>query len=336
MKKLVSLALAAAMTLGLAACGGQPAAPAPSDSSAAGSAAPMTLTVAYADAEDSVFGKGVAAFSEKLEELSGGTMTCKIYPNGTLGTISEVSQMLQNGTCDVSPIVTSSLTSSCPDLGVFDLPFLFKDYAEARAALDGEAGTTLAEKLSASKLHVASWLTMGFREVTSKNAVNTVDEFKNMKIRTQSNEVHMDIFKTLGASPTVVNFSELYTALELGTVDGQENPYVNILSNAYYDVNSYLVETNHVFQVAALLVGQQTYDKLSDEQRTWVDDAAAYAADVEWTATEADNEQARKSLVEEHGMTLIEMDHAALADATASVYDDYKDQYGALVDIIRG
>jgi tripartite ATP-independent transporter DctP family solute receptor len=283
-----------------------------------------------------VFGKGVSAFSEKLDELSGGTMTCQIFANGTLGSINEVAQMLQNGTCDVSPIVTSSLTGSCSDLGVFDLPFLFKDYDEARTALNGDAGTYLADKLAGSQLHVASWMTMGFREVTSKKAINAVSDFKGMKIRTQSNEVHMDIFNTLGASATAVSFSELYTALEQGTVDGQENPYVNILSNAYYDVNGYLVETNHVFQVAALLISQGTYDKLSDEQKSWVDEAAAYAADVEWDATQTDNEAAKESLVKDHGMTFVTLDHDELVNATASVYDDYAEQYGALVDMIRG
>lgn len=339
MKKFLSLALAVLMTMSLAACGSSPTPAASvgtsSASKSSANASPITLTVAYADAEDSVFGKGIAAFQEKLEELSGGSMTCSVYANGTLGSINEVAQMLQNGTCDVSPIVTSSLTGSCSDLGVFDLPFLFKDYDTAHAALNGEVGTYLAKELESSNLHVGSWLTMGFREVTSKKPINSIADFKGMKIRTQSNEVHMDIFNTLGASATVINFSELYTALEQGTVDGQENPYVNILNNAYYDVNKYLVETNHVFQVAAMLISKGTYDKLSEDQKSWVDQAAAYAADAEWQATQSDNETAKESLINDHGMTFVQLDYDELVKATASVYDDFASQYGSLVKMIN-
>ena len=261
MKKLIAAALAASMALSLAACGGSSSATSTTAAPAAAPAAETTaaetkaeapaaekveLTVAYADAEDSVFGKGCAAFAEKLEELSGGSMTCSIFPNGTLGSIPEVAAMIQQGTCDVSPIVTSSLVDFCPDLGVFDLPFMFADYDAARDVISGEVGTTLADKLEASSMHVGSWMTMGFREVTSSKPIESVADFKGLKIRTQSNEVHQAIFNGLGAAATVINFSELYTAMEQKTVDAQENPYVNIANNAYYEVQSYLVETNHV------------------------------------------------------------------------------------------
>ena len=290
-------------------------------------------TVAYADPEDSVFGKGAAAFKEKLEELSGGNMTCTIYPNGTLGSIPEVAAMIQQGTCDVSPIVTSSLMDFCPELGVFDLPFLFKDYDDARTTINGEVGEYLAGKMQEQNMHVGSWMTMGFRETTSSKPLNSVADFKGLKIRTQSNEIHQAIFTALGASATIINFSELYTAMEQGTVDAQENPYVNIYSNAYYEVQDYLVETNHVFQLAAMLISQSTYDKLSDEQKGWVDEAAAYAADVEWEATETDNETAKQACIDA-GMTFVQLDHDELLAATQSVYDTYESQYGDLLTMM--
>lgn len=337
MKKVFALILALAMTLSLAACGGS----ASSGSSAASSgssnsssaSASVNLKVAYADPETSVFGKGAAAFAEKLEELSGGTMTCTMYPNGTLGSISEVAAMIQQGTCDVSPIVTSSLVDFCPELGVFDLPFLFADYDEAREIINGEAGEYLAGKMAESNMHVGSWMTMGFRETTSKKPINSLEDFKGLKIRTQSNEVHQAIFSALGAAPTIISFSELYTAMEQGTVDAQENPYVNIQNNAYYEVQDYLVETNHVFQLAALLISGSTYDKLTDEQKGWVDEAAAYAADVEWDATMTDNETAKQACIDA-GMTYVELDHDELLAATESVYDTYDAQYGSLLEMM--
>ena len=172
---------------------------------------------------------------------------------------------------------------------------------------------------------------MGFRETTSNKPIESVADFKGLKIRTQSNEVHQAIFNTLGASATVISFSELYTAMEQGTVDAEENPYVNIYSNAYYEVQKYLVETNHVFQFASLLVSQSKYDSLTDEQKAWVDEAAAYAADVEWKATETDNETAKQACIDA-GMTFVELDHDELRNAVQGVYDKYQGQYGNLLE----
>lgn len=336
MKKLKAATLAAAMAVSLVACGGNTGA---EDTKGAGAEEKATegeninLSVAYADAEDSVFAKGANAFAEKLKEVSGGTMTCTMYPNGTLGSIGEVAAMIQQGTCDVSPIVTSSLVDFCPELGVFDLPFLFTDYEDARNTIHGEIGTYFAEQLEASGMHVGSWMTMGFRETTSSKPIASVADFQGLKIRTQSNEVHQAIFNTLGSAATVISFSELYTAMEQGTVDAQENPYVNIASNAYYEVQDYLIETNHVFQFASLLISETTYDKLTDEQKNWVDEAAAYAADVEWKATQEDNEAAKQICIDS-GMKMVELDHAELLEATRDVYATYEGQYGSLLEMM--
>lgn len=360
MKKFVALTLATAMSVTLVACGKTTSSPTISNSTSAAKtdnditvseasesdastneteasvqvkSDAMKLTVAYADAEDSIFGKGVSAFKKKLEELSDGSMTCTVYANGTLGSVSEVAAMVQQGTCDASPIVTSSLVDFVPNLGVFDLPFLFSDYDEAKKAVDGEAGTKLASELENQNLHVGSWMTMGFRNVTSNKDIEAISDFKGLKIRTQSNEVHQAIFTALGAQPTVINFSELYTAMEQGTVDAEENPYVNIASNSYYSVQKYLVETNHVFQVAAFLISSSKYNSLTDEQKNWVDEASKYASDVEWEATVDDNETAKQTCIA-NGMKFVQLDHDELLNATTSVYDKYRDKYSELLKIL--
>ena len=270
---------------------------------------------------------------EKLSEVSGGEMSCTMFPNGTLGAINEIPAMLQQGTCDVSLIVTSSLMDLCPEMGVFDLPFLFASYDDARTTITGDVGKYLSDKMAEQNMYVASWLTMGFREITSNKPINSLADFKGLKIRIQSNAVHQDIFSALGASPTVISFSELYTAMEQGTVDAQENPYVNIYSNTYYEVQKYLVESNHVFQVASLLISKQTYDDLTDEQKGWVDAAAAYAADVEWEATKTDNETAKQGAIDA-GMTFVSLNHDELLNATKGVYEKYAPQYGEMLKMM--
>ena len=291
------------------------------------------IMLAYADPEDSVFGKAAIAFADKLAEVSGGEMTVTPFPNGTLGAISEIPAMLQQGACDATLIVTSSLVDLCPEMGVFDLPFLFADYDDAYKVVYGEAGNYLKGKLAEQNMVISDWLTMGFREVTSNKPINSLADFKGIKIRTQSNEIHQAIFSALGASPTIISFSELYTALEQGTVDAQENPYVNIYNNTYFDVQKYLIETNHVFQVSALVFSKATMDEFTEQQKQWITEASKYASDVEWQVTKEDNEKARQGAIDK-GMTFVKLDHQLLLDATKSVYDQYRGNFGELLKLM--
>lgn len=322
-KKVLALTLTAAMAMGLAA------------TATTASAADVTLKLAHADAEGAIFDQGAVAFQEKLEELSDGSMTVELYRNGTMGSLAEVAEAIQMGTVDVSPIVTTTLANFVPDLNVFDMPFLMDDYEMAYSVLDGDVGSELAEALEANAFKVGGWWTMGFRNTTASKEINSVEDFKGLKIRTQSSDIQMAIFDALGASPAAISFSELFTALQQNTVDGQENPYVNILQSNIFEVNDYLIETEHVFQVAALLISPSAYDKLTDEQKGWVDEAAAYATEVERAACENDNETAKETLINEKGMTLIELDKEELRAATESVYEKYS-EYADMVERIRG
>lgn len=175
---------------------------------------------------------------------------------------------------------------------------------------------------------------MGFRNTTASKEVKNVEDFEGLKIRTQSSDIQMAIFDALGANPTAISFSELYTALQQKTVDAQENPYVNILQSNIFEVNDYLIETEHVFQVASLLISPSTYDELTDEQKGWVDEAAEYATEIERKVCEEDNEKAKETLINEKGMKLVELDKEELRAATESVYEEYSD-YADMVEQIR-
>nr|WP_296045587.1 TRAP transporter substrate-binding protein DctP [uncultured Blautia sp.] len=321
-KKIVTLMVASAMVCGMFGA-----------TTTVHAAADVTLKLAHADAEGSIFDQGAVAFQEKLQELSGGAMDVELYRNGTLGSLSEVAEGIQMGTVDVAPIVTTTLANFAPELNVFDMPYLIDDYQMAYDALDGDVGKKFAESLEDSSFKVEGWWSMGFRNTTASKEIKSVDDFKGLKIRTQSSDIQMAIFDALGASPTAISFSELYTALQQKTVDGQENPYVNILQSNIFEVNNYLIETEHVFQVAAFLISPSTYDKLTDEQKGWVDEASAYATEVEREACEKDNEAAKETLINDKGMTLVEMDKDELKEATKSVYDDFSDYADTVAEI---
>ncbi|MGL6200040.1 MAG: TRAP transporter substrate-binding protein DctP [Lachnospiraceae bacterium] len=343
-KKSLALLLTGVIAIGLlTACGGssdnqeettQEAESSSGNSDSSGTAA-VTLKFAHADNETSIFNQGAEAFKEKLEEVSGGEIAVEIYPSGQLGTLADAAQGIQMGTIDVAPISATVLANFASSIAVYDLPFLIESEQQAYDSLDGDVGAVLETELESNSMLCKGWWTLGYRNVTTSKEVTSIDDLKGQKIRTQNSEIHMAIFEALGVSPTPMDFSELFTALQQKTVDGQENPYVNILQSNIYEVNNTIVETEHVYQVAGLLISPATWDKLSDEQKDWVDEACAYATEVERQACTDDNEAAKDSLINEYGMTLVELDKAELQEKTQSVYDSYADLQ-ELADQVKG
>lgn len=330
-RKLLAVLLTGVMCTGLMACGGSSsdAAASAEETEAteddASASAEITLKLAHADNETSIFHQGSLAFKEKLEELSGGTMTVEIYPNGQLGSLADAAQGIQMGTIDVAPISSTVLANFSPSIGVYDLPFIIENEQQAYDSLDGEVGEVLTAELENNSMLCKGWWTMGYRNVTTSKETTSIDDLKGQKIRTQNSEIQMAIFTALGADPTPMDFSELFTALQQKTVDGQENPYVNILQSNIFEVNDTIVETEHVYQVAGLLVSPKTYEGLTDAQKRWVDEAGAYSTTVEREACTADNEKAKETLVNNHGMKVVELDKQELQKRTEGVYDDYPD-----------
>lgn len=324
-KKGLALLLTGAICMGLVGCGSSDSAKKTDDEKGTSTSAEVTLKFAHADNETSIFNQGAEAFKEKLEEVSDGKMTVEIYPNGQLGTLADAAQGIQMGTIDVAPISSTVLANFAPSIAVYDLPFLIESEQQAYDSLDGDVGKVLEAELEKNNMLCKGWWTMGYRNTTTSKEVATLADLKGQKIRTQNSEIHMNIFKALGVDPTPMDFSELFTALQQKTVDGQENPYVNILQSNIYEVNDNIVETEHVYQVAGLLVSPATWDKLTDEQKEFVEEASAYATEVERKACTTDNEKAKDSLINEHGMKLVELDKTELQEKTASVYDKYPD-----------
>ena len=325
-KKRLALVLAGVLCVGVLGCqGAEKDSSTKTDSEKKESSAGITLKFAHADNETSIFNQGAEAFKEKLEEVSGGDVKVEIYPNGQLGTLADAAQGIQMGTIDVAPISSTVLANFSPSIAFYDLPFIIETEQQAYDSLDGEVGDVLKEELKENQMLCKGWWTMGYRNVTTSKDVASAADLKGQKIRTQNSEIHMAIFRALGVDPTPMDFSELFTALQQKTVDGQENPYVNILQSNIYEVNDTIVETEHVYQVAGLLISPATWDKLSEEQQGWVEEASDYATDVERKACTSDNETAKDTLMNEHGMKLVELDKAELQKATESIYDEYPD-----------
>lgn len=340
MKKWFTLLLAA-MMLTLAACAATaPVSTVPSETTTQATIPTLQtepsprLNLAFTQAEDSLPGQGATAFAEKLEQLTDGNLTCTLLSGGAMGTDAEVLALLQNGNCDLGLLPVSSLTTLSPELEVLGLPFLFESYQEAWNILEGEAGTTLTEGLSAAGLHCLGWMTTGFRQVTANQAIATPEDFQNLSIHTQTDALHQAVFQALGAIPTTVNMDELYDALDQGAVDGQEDTYLNIRTKELSQVQSHVMETNHVLELHLLVMSDDSYQSLTDRQRTWLAEAASHAAEIEWAAAMEENEAAKQDCIE-NGMTAITLGRQSLVDAAGTVYDQYREQYGQLMALFN-
>lgn len=338
-KKVLSILLASVLVLSLTACGGS------KDSSSAdsitggdsASAEAVHLTLAHADAADgSLFGECTKQFKALVEEKSGGSIIIDIYPNGQLGTVSEYVTGIQNGTIDLAPAVTSFVANFCPNVSVFEMPFLFEDYDHVWEALDGTVGETLTADLEANNIIPLIWWGIGFRNVTTSEShpINSVADLKGFRIRVMQSQIQQSLFSALGADAVPMDWGELFTALQQGTVDGQENPYTQTFSSNIWEVNPVIVETKHEFSPSVFMMSPSVASKLTEDQMALLYECAEESTPLFRQATVDINNESLQGL-KEAGCTFVDtLDVAELQAATASVYDEYP-EYNELVEAIR-
>ncbi len=299
--------------------------------------AQQSIVVGHALSPDSHYGIGAQAFIDTLTELSGGEFTGEQAPAGQLGGERDMIEGLQIGSLDVVVTSTGPLGNFVPEVYVLDLPFLFRDYDHARTVLDGEIGQELLDKIGENDLVGLAWTENGFRHVTnSQRAVNTPEDLAGLKLRTMENRVHMEAFGDMGASPTPMAFPELFTALQQGVVDGQENPITVISASKFWEVQKYVSLTGHVYSPAVILASPILFDGLTEEQQGWFREAATASAAA--TRAEVNRlEDAGVALLRENGMEVTtDIDKAPFAALAEPAYAIYTDDYGTeMVDRIK-
>ncbi|WP_136066488.1 TRAP transporter substrate-binding protein [Modicisalibacter radicis] len=306
-------------------------------STSLGALAAQTVTVGHTTSDNSHYSVGVDAFKKTLEELSGGEFTVEEHPSGALGGERAMIEGLQIGTIDTVITSTGPLGNFVPETYVLDLPFLFADYDQARCVLDGEIGQDLLDQIGENDLVGLAWTENGFRHLTnSLRDVETPEDAAGLKIRTMENQMHMAAFEEMDVHPTPMAFPELFTALQQGTVDGQENPVSVILTSNLWEVQDHMTLTGHVYSPAVMLASPVLWDGLSDEQKGWFTQAAragAEATRAEVSRLETEGVEALK----DKGMTVVEsVDKAQFQEAVEPSYSVYTDQYGSeMLDKIR-
>jgi TRAP-type transport system periplasmic protein len=233
-------------------------------------------------------GNGLAKMGACTLEKSGGKMKIQPFWDGALGNDLTGTQSVRTGSLEMVITSTAPVVSIVPELGVFDLPFLFNTSSEADKLLDGKVGDWFAAKLPAVGLVNLAWWENGFRHTTnSKRPINKIEDFDGVKMRVMQNTIFLDTFKTLGSNAVPMAFTEVYSALETKTVDGQENPFTNIENMKFYEVQKYLTLTKHAYSPTLVLFSRKIWDTLSPQEQTTLRDCALQGRDEQRRANRA-------------------------------------------------
>lgn len=298
--------------------------------------AEKTLKMAYALSTSSHYGAGAEAFAKSIESGFGGQYKIQQFPNSALGGEREVIEGLQLGTIDLAIVSTGATLNFVPKTGVFDIPFLFRDLAHARKVMDSDIGKQMLDEFSKRGLVALAWGEQGFRQLTNNvRPVATPADAKGLKIRTTENPIHIAAFRQLGILATPMAWPEVATALQQGTIDGQENPMSVIVSAKLPQLQKYLSLTAHVYGPALVLMSPNVYNGLSDADKEKFK-AAGHESAVAMRKYVDDIEKSGIEEVKKQGMQVNTVDHAAFVKAVEPVYPQYYKQFGKdLVESIR-
>jgi tripartite ATP-independent transporter DctP family solute receptor len=297
-----------------------------------------TLRFAHTLSPTDTHQKAAEYFAEKVKEKTGGTVEFTIHPAGELGKDPAILEGIRLGTIDAGLAGNPFYTRFEPTLNALDLPYLFSGYDHVYKVLDGKVGDDLLAGLDKHRMKGLGFWEIGFRNVTnSVRPIKTPEDLKGLKIRTTPNPAHVRAFELLSAIPTPMAFTEVYLALETGTVDGQENPVGTIKAMKFNEVQKYLSLTKHAYTPSIVAMNKARFDALAPEHQTAILEAAKEAAAYQ-RKLNRDIEGAALEEMKKAGLEVMEdIDVAPFQKiVTDAVKKDYVDQHGsALVDAIQ-
>jgi TRAP-type transport system periplasmic protein len=272
-----------------------------------------TIKFANQNAKGTPIVMGMEKFAELVETKSGGKLKVQVYPGGALGSDQANVSALQGGTLEMAAMNSGIFASLVKEFAIYDFPFLFGNPKEADAVVDGPFGQNLHKKLQDKGLVGLAYYELGFRELTnSKRPIHKVEDIAGLKLRVIPNPINIDWVKALDANPTPLPFPELYSALEQGAVDGQENPVATIKGAKLYEVQKYMTMTNHQYNPQSVVVSKKFWDTLSPADRKILQDAATESAHYQRTQSRAQLQVGVEDL-RKGGMQINELPPAEIA-----------------------
>jgi len=269
--------------------------------------------------------KAMMILGEKLEKKSGGKLKVIIYPSAQLGGERECLELLQIGSLDITKVSAAVVENFIPEYKVFGIPYLFRDRAHTFSMFDGDIGKSLLQKGEKFRLRGLTFYDAGSRSFYMKDgAINTPDDLINKKIRVQKSNMAVAMVQDMGGSPTPISFGELYTALQQGVVDGAENNLPSFYTSKHYEVCKYLSIDEHSVVPDVLLIGLDTWERLNEQERQWLNEAIAESTVVQrelWAASE------KESLVEvkKAGVTVTYPEKGPFREKTKNIRKLFED-----------
>ncbi|KPQ26052.1 MAG: C4-dicarboxylate-binding protein DctP [Halomonas sp. HL-48] len=297
---------------------------------------PVTLRLAHVVNEQDGFHIAATKFEELVEERTDGKVDIEIHPNASLGDERTLLEGMQIGTVDMGVITNGPVANFVEEMAVFELPFLFPSPEAAYEVLDGPIGQELLDKLSEVNLKGLAYAERGFRNLTnSERAVNAPEDIDGLRIRVMENPVYTDTFRALGANAIPMAWTEALTAMQQGTIDGQENP-VNVIHSFNLDeTQNYMTLSRHTYAPAIFVMGASVWNQLPEDAQTILEEAAQEAAEHE-RQVNAEMEADQLAELREAGMEINDSpDIEAFQQAVQPVYDEYGEQFGDYLPRIR-
>lgn len=296
---------------------------------AAGASAQTNMRISISTTQTSHQGIAIDTFAKEVEKRTQGRYKIQTFYNGALGGERESIEAVQLGTQELAYSSTGPVPNFVPETKILDVPFLFRDKAHARAVLDGPIGDELLKKFEPKGFKALAWAENGFRHMTnSKRDVKAPEDLKGLKMRTMENPVHITAYKALGIITTPMAFPEVFTALQQGTVDGQENPLSVIISAKFDQVQKHLSLTGHVYSPAIFVMNKAAFDKLSDADKQAFIEAAKEGTKANRAKVDEDDAKGVADL-RSKGMTVIDdVDKSKFVAALSSVSSQFEKEFG--------
>lgn len=297
----------------------------------------QTIKLAHSlDVNHSVH-KAMIKMGEDLAKISGGKMKLEIYPSQQLGTERECIELLQIGSLDMTKVSVGVMENFAPRMKVFGLPYLFRDRQHSFNVLDGPIGQELLDEGTQFWIKGLGYYDAGSRSFYTKDKpIYTPEDLKGLKIRVMESVTAMDMVQSLGGSATPISWGELYTSLQQGVVDGAENNPPSFYLSRHYEVCKYYSLDEHTVLPDVLIIGTHIWDKLSDQEKKWLQEAVNRSVTYQRTLW-ADAEKEALDEVQKAGVTIIRPDKAAFENDVESVYLQYKNDkdMSDLIDRIK-
>lgn len=297
---------------------------------------PVTLRLAHVVNEQDGFHIAATRFEELVEERTEGKVDIELYPNASLGDERTLLEGMQIGTVDMGVITNGPVANFVEEMAVFELPFLFPSPEAAYAVLDGPIGQELLDKLADVNLKGLAYAERGFRNLTnSQRPVHSPEDLDGLRIRVMENPVYTDTFRELGANAIPMAWTEALTAMQQGTIDGQENPVNVIHSFKLNETQTHMTLSRHTYAPALFVMGMPAWNQLPEAAQAVLEEAAQEAAEHE-RRVNAEMEAEQLAELREAGMEIVEdADLEAFQAAVAPVYETYGEQFGDYLTRIR-